>query len=304
MKPLLILTMAAAIAAACSRNELPAAGDAPQAQQGAAQAAPVATEAAVPTTGVPPAAPATPPATVPSAPPAAESAAAPARPPAPAVTPEQRPPAAAAATSAAAPTAVTPTTSPAPITAAVPPPPKPVTPPAPQFRDVTIPAGTSLSVTVLSHLGSTTSKVEDSVKGALAAPVVVSGTTAVPQNAQITGFVTDVKTSGRVKGKASLAFRFDRMVVRGETHQLETARVILEAQDKRSDDVKKGGLGAGLGAVVGGVAGGGTGAAIGAVAGGTGAVLATKGREVEVPAGTVVNVLVQEPLTVRVPVKP
>ena len=43
--------------------------------------------------------------------------------------------------------------------------------------------------------------------------------------------------------------------------------------------------------------------AIGAVTGGAGTVLATKGREVEVAAGTVVNVLLQESMTVRVPVK-
>jgi hypothetical protein len=158
-------------------------------------------------------------------------------------------------------------------------------------------------VSVLSNLASHTSQVEDVVKGALAAPIVIEGTTAVPKGAQVTGAVSDVKESGRVKGKASLGLAFDRIVVRGETHRIQTARVMLEAQDKKSDDVKKGGIGAGLGAVVGGIAGGGTGAAIGAVAGGTGAVLGTKGREIEVPAGTVVNVLLQAPLTVQVPNK-
>ena len=74
------------------------------------------------------------------------------------------------------------------------------------------------------------------------------------------------------------------------------------AADKKSD-VKKGGLGAGAGAIVGGVIGGGTGAAVGAVAGGAGTVLATKGSEVEIPSGTVLNVLVQDPITVRVAVK-
>jgi hypothetical protein len=155
----------------------------------------------------------------------------------------------------------------------------------------------------LNNLASNTSQVEDLVKGALAKPLVIDGITAVPQGAEVRGVVSDAKKSGRVKGKASIGIAFDRLVVRGETHQIQTAAVLLEAQDKKSDDVKKGGLGAGLGAVVGGIAGGGTGAAIGAVAGGTGGVLATKGREVEVPAGTVVNVLMQSPLTLRVPIK-
>ena len=37
--------------------------------------------------------------------------------------------------------------------------------------------------------------------------------------------------------------------------------------------------------------------------GGTGTVLATKGKEVTVPAGTAVSVLLQDPLTVQVQIK-
>ena len=158
-------------------------------------------------------------------------------------------------------------------------------------------------MTVLSTLASNESKVEDPVKGALAKPVVISGRTALAEGAAMSGFVTDVKQSGRVKGKASIAFRFDRVAAHGETHRVQTARVTLEAQQKKSDDVKKGAVGAGVGAIIGGVAGGGSGAAIGAVAGGAGTVLVTKGGEVQVSPGTVVTVLMQEPLTVRVPVK-
>ena len=160
-----------------------------------------------------------------------------------------------------------------------------------------------MTVTVLSTLAWKTSQVEDIVKGALAKPVVIDGVTALPANAQISGLVTDVKQSGRVKGKASIGFRFVRLAAWNEDHKIQTARVVLEADDSKKDDVKKGGLGAGLGAVVGGIAGGGTGAAIGAVTGGTAAVVGTKGKEVEVPAGAVVQVLVQDPFTVRVPVK-
>jgi hypothetical protein len=156
---------------------------------------------------------------------------------------------------------------------------------------------------VLSTLGSKTSQVEDPVRGALAEPVIVSGRTALPKGTEITGTVTDVKESARVKGKAMLAFRFDRLLFDGENRRIQTARVTIEAQQNKGDDVKKGGAGAGLGAIVGGIAGGGKGAAIGAVAGGTGAVLATKGKEVEIPPGTVVSALLQSALTIRVPVK-
>jgi hypothetical protein len=158
-------------------------------------------------------------------------------------------------------------------------------------------------VSVLSTLGSKTSQIEDPVRGALAEPVIVSGRTALPKGTEITGTVTDAKESARVKGKAMLAFRFDRLMFDGESHRIQTARVTIEAQQNKGDDVKKGGAGAGLGAIVGGIAGGGKGAAIGAVAGGTGAVLATKGKEVEIPPGTVVSALLQSALTIRVPIK-
>lgn len=256
MKSLLAVTLAAALAVACSQTEQRQADSAQPAAQPAS--APSAEAAGQPAASSAPAAPGT---------------------------------TAAPASSAAAPAA------------AAAPAPKPAPPPPPAFREVTIPAGTSLSVSVLSNLASNTSKVEDVVKAALAKPLVIDGVTAVPQGAEIRGVVSDAKQSGRVKGKASIGLAFDRIVVRGETHQIETAPVVLEAQDKKSDDVKKGGIGAGLGAVVGGIAGGGTGAAIGAVAGGAGAVLGTKGREIEVPAGTVVDVLMQSPLTLRIPVK-
>jgi hypothetical protein len=168
---------------------------------------------------------------------------------------------------------------------------------------VTIPAGTTLHVSVLSTLASNTSHPEDAVKGSISKPVVVSGDTALPKGTQLTGSVISAEESGRVKGRAAIAFRFDRIVVNGETMRIQTATVHREAAKDTKSDVKKGGLGAGIGAIVGGVIGGGKGAAIGAVGGGAGTVLATKGAEVQVPAGTVVSVLLQDPLTVTVPIK-
>jgi hypothetical protein len=207
----------------------------------------------------------------------------------------------ASAPPASAPPASAPAPAP-PERAEAPPTPKPAAPPAPQFRDVTIPAGTKLNVTVLSTLASNTSKIEDPVRGSLAEAVVVSGQTVLPKGAELSGSVTDVKQSGRVKGKAALAFHFDSLSARKETHRIQTAPVTIEAEGSTKKDVKKGGIGAGVGAIVGGIAGGGSGAAIGAVVGGAGTVLATKGDEVQVASGTLVPVLVQEGLTVRVPI--
>ncbi len=198
----------------------------------------------------------------------------------------------------AAPAAGAPASTSAPAAAPAPPP----EPPKPKFREVTIPTGTTLSVTLATPLASDSSKPEDRVKGALAKSVVVSGATALPKGADLSGSVIEVKESGRVKGKASIVFQFDQLTVNGESHRISAARITSEAAANRKQDAKKGAVGGGLGAVVGGIAGGGKGAAIGAVAGSAGTIAATKGDEVKLEAGTAVSTVLQEPLKVTVPI--
>jgi len=168
---------------------------------------------------------------------------------------------------------------------------------------VSIPAETIMMITLTTPLASNTSKVEDQVKGTLTKPLVVSGTTVVPAGAEVFGAVTDVKQSGRVKGKASITFRFNRLSARNESHRIQTAPIAIEAGSSTKSDAKKGAVGAGAGAIVGGIAGGGGGAAIGGIVGGAGTVLATKGKEVELPAGTMVSTRFLESLKVLVPIE-
>jgi hypothetical protein len=188
--------------------------------------------------------------------------------------------------------------------AAPPAPAVPTPPPAPQFREVTIPAGTSLNVRLTTPLASNKNKIEDEVRGTLTAPVVVNGLTVVPAGAEMAGTVSEAKRSGRVKGLASITFRFDRLRARNESHAIRTSPVTRKAEADRSDDVKKGVIGGAAGAVVGGIVGGGSGAAIGAGVGSAGAVVATRGDEIELPAGTTVRTTLQEPLKVVVQLKP
>jgi hypothetical protein len=186
----------------------------------------------------------------------------------------------------------------APIPAAPPEPPKP------QFRELTIPAGTRLSLTLSTSVASDTSKVEDAVRARLAKPVMIDGVEAMPQGAELIGSVTEAERSGRVKGRATVAFRFQRLTAWDETHNIQTARIARQAESTKKEDATKVGIGAGAGALIGAIAGGGKGAAIGGAVGagaGTGAVMATRGDEVRLPAGTTVTTTLQEPLVVRVP---
>jgi hypothetical protein len=177
-------------------------------------------------------------------------------------------------------------------------------PPQPQFREVTVPAGTALSVRLTTPIASDTSRVEDEVRGTLAKSLVIGGVVTVPAGAEVIGTVRSVKRSGRVKGRASVAFRFERLLVRNEPVAIRTALVTRQAEMKKSEDVKKGAIGAAAGAIIGGIAGGGKGAAIGAGVGGTGAVVATRGEEVRLAAGTTVRTTVREAVRIVVPLKP
>lgn len=210
----------------------------------------------------------------------------------PAAVEKPRPP---AATAPATPPAASAAPSATPSAAAKPAPAKP------QFDEVTIPAGTAISVSLTTPVASDSSRVEDEVRGRVTRPVVIDGVTVIPAEAEVSGTVRGAKRSGRVKGLASVSFQFERLIVRGESMPVRTALIAREAKADRKDDVKKGGIGAAAGAIIGGIAGGGKGAAIGAGVGGAGAVVATRGDEVRLPAGTVVRATLRQPLTVIVP---
>lgn len=176
----------------------------------------------------------------------------------------------------------------------------------PQFKEVTIPRGTALRLTLTTAVGSDTSRVEDPVRATLANPIEVDGFTALPAGAEVAGTVTGAERSGRVKGRATLALRFDRLTAWNETHDISTARISRQAAATKGEDAAKIGIGAGAGTVIGAIAGGKKGAAIGGAVGagaGTGVVVATRGEEVRLAAGTTVRTTLQEPLTVRVPVE-
>jgi hypothetical protein len=209
-----------------------------------------------------------------------------------------------------APTGAPAATAPAPAPSAAPGAPAPPAapapepePPQPQYQEVTIPAGTSLSIVLDTEVASATSKVEDPVRGHLGRAVTIKGVEALPRGSRVSGVVTDAKASAKVKGLASVAFRFTDVRVGDEVQRIHTSAVARQAKSTKGKDAKKIGIGAGAGALVGAIAGGGKGAAIGAGVGGgvgTGVVLATKGQEVTVPAGSTVTASLTEPLTVRV----
>ena len=176
-------------------------------------------------------------------------------------------------------------------------------PSGPQFREITLPEGTSLPLRLRSAVASDTSRVEDPVRAELREAVVVNGKAVLPAGTEVAGFVTAAERSGRVKGRARIAYRFDTLNHGGERYDITTATIAHEAQATKKKDATKIAVGAGAGAALGAILGGGSGAAKGAAIGGgagTGAVLATRGDEVRRGPGADVSTRLTAPLTVRV----
>jgi hypothetical protein len=183
----------------------------------------------------------------------------------------------------------------------------PAGPPPPTYREVTLPAGTDLPIQLMTSLASDTSRAEEAIRAQVRRDVVRDDLVVIPVGTRVNGVVTDAQRSGKVKGVARLAFRFTSMTIDDEQLDFSSAAVARAAKTTKRKDATKVGIGAGAGALIGGVLGGGKGAAIGAGVGagaGTGAVVATRGDEVRLAAGTSLTITLTEPLTVRVLLHP
>jgi hypothetical protein len=171
---------------------------------------------------------------------------------------------------------------------------------------VTAPVGTTLSLSLITPITTETAKVETPVTARLRQPIVVDGFTVVPAGATLHGDVIEVERAGRVRGRSRLVIRFAEVMVDGQRDPFRTNALTFEGEATKGEDATKVGGGAGIGAVIGGIVGGASGAAKGAAIGGAagaGAVLATRGRDVELAEGTELNTSLSSPYSVRVEVK-
>jgi hypothetical protein len=189
----------------------------------------------------------------------------------------------------------------APGAAAVATPAKPVD----QFLEVTIPVGTTLPVTLDDAVSSNGSRVDEPVRAHLTRSITVDGVVALPAGTELTGAVVDAERSGKVKGRARVAIKFDslRSADTKETVGIRATEVSATAKSGVKKDATKVGIAAGIGAGVGALLGGGKGAAIGAGVGGGGGtayVMSERGDEVGLGRGAAVSVKLVEPLKVRV----
>jgi hypothetical protein len=166
-------------------------------------------------------------------------------------------------------------------------------------RRGTIPAGQELDIRLQSALSSETATAEQRFEAVTAVDVTQDGTVLIPAGSRVRGVVTDVKRPGRVDRVGSLTLSFDQMTVRGNNYPIRAmATQVFESGGIR-DEAGTAGVGGGAGAIIGGILGGLKGAVLGAVIGAGGAIAATEGKDVNLPAGAIVRIRLDSAVNVR-----
>ena len=165
-----------------------------------------------------------------------------------------------------------------------------------------VPAGTAITVSLGSAIGSKTSKPGETFSGSIAKDVLVGNSVAIPQGANVSGTVTDAKPLGKFAGGAALTVRLDSININGAEHQVQAADRTFTQKGKGKRTAVLAGGGAALGGLIGGLAGGGKGAAIGLAAGGSagaGGAALTGNKDIVLPAESALTFELSQPLQLR-----
>src|SRR3984885_55900 len=183
-----------------------------------------------------------------------------------------------------------------------------------------IPAGSHVLLKMVSSVSTRTAKAGDQVYLQTASPIAAGGQILVPVGAYVQGTVAESKRSGRVKGRAEIALHLETLTLAsgpafkiaphldsvdsGETGQkVEGNEGTVKQSGTKLQDAGRIAILAGTGGAIGGLA---TrtwsGAGIGAAAGGAVGVATTllvRGKEVDLRAGSTLDVVFDRPLTLE-----
>jgi hypothetical protein len=176
-------------------------------------------------------------------------------------------------------------------------------PRAPAVEMQTIPAGTSLTVTMSDEVSTSSSKEGDTFHAALTDAWIVDGRVVAQRGDHVVGRVEDIVTPGKVKGRAQLTLVLTELATNDRRYKIKTEPFVAIAVDNKERDAAIIAGGAGVGAAIGAITGGKKGAAIGAIlggGGGTAAVLTTPGKSMKIEPETKVNFVLDN--DVRLPV--
>ena len=175
-------------------------------------------------------------------------------------------------------------------------------PPQDPPSQLTLPAGTWISVRTDEVLSSDRNLPGDVFTATLAQPLVANGLVVARRGQILSGRVADAVKAGRVKGTSRLALELtDVTLADGQNRPVKTQLIQYAGGTSKGRDATAIGTATGIGAAAGGAADGGFGAGVGAAAGAAAStigVLMTRGRATEVYPESLLTFRITEPLTI------
>lgn len=162
-----------------------------------------------------------------------------------------------------------------------------------------VPVGTEMDVRLQTSLNSGTVRIEERFEATTILDVKQGKDLAIPAGSVVRGFVSSVRPAGKIDRTGSLTLSFDEAVINQHSSKLR-ASVTKALDPKINDDVTRIGATAAVGAVIGGILGGGKGALLGVLIGGGGTIASTEGSDVDLPAGTILRIRLDQPLEVSI----
>lgn len=162
-----------------------------------------------------------------------------------------------------------------------------------------IPAGTEFDVRLTQTLSSATNLAEDRFEATTLVDLREGDNILVPAGAVMRGVVSSVTKTSRTERTGRLTLAFDQITIGRRQYPIRaTVTQAIESEGIKGEAGRIG-AGAGVGAIIGGILGGVKGAIAGILIGGGGTVAATEGKDVELPAGTVLRVRLDSGLNLR-----
>jgi hypothetical protein len=159
-------------------------------------------------------------------------------------------------------------------------------------KSITINAGTQLMVRISTDLVTGQAKTGDRFTAFTEADLVAEGVIVAPKGTTVYGRVKEAKKAKRVVGVAKLSIDLTDIKIDDQMYPLVTEPVGYEGH--KSGTLKKIALGAATGGVIDGSEGAGKGAAVGA-----GVAVLTKGKQIQIPAGSLLQFRLTQPLVVK-----
>jgi hypothetical protein len=162
-----------------------------------------------------------------------------------------------------------------------------------------IPSGQELDVRLNTSLSSKSSTVEQRFDTTTVADLTQNGRVLIPAGSTVHGVVSAVDPADRIHRAGSLTLSFDQATIDGRSYPMRAMATNVFQSGGIRDEGTTAGIGAGAGAILGGVLGGVKGAIIGAVVGAGGAIAATNGTDIDLPAGSIIRIRLDQALSVR-----